>query len=41
MSKTSKRRTENTPLVEKNLDQVKYGVRDKSVDTFKVNGGKK
>ena len=37
MSKTSKRRKENTNQVEKNLSKTKFGVRDKSKDTFKVN----
>lgn len=37
MSKGSNRRKENTKQVEKNLEQVKFGKRDKSGDTFKVN----
>lgn len=35
--KTSKRRIENTQKVEQNLGGIKWGVRDKSKDTFKVN----
>lgn len=35
--KGSNRRKENTKQVEENLAKIKFGKRDKSKDTFKVN----
>jgi hypothetical protein len=41
MSKGCNRRKEDTKKVEENLGGIKWGVRDKSKDTFKVNTNKK
>jgi hypothetical protein len=38
MSKTSRRRKEDTAKVEANLGRIKWGTRDKSKDDFKING---